>query len=183
MPTASLNAGPDDAPCVAAADVVDGVDLARLFDTHAAAVARCAERLLGAGPHVEDIVQDVFLVAWRRRSEVVRHPRAWLLAVCLHRVQHHIRSRVRRRGLLERLLSRRVDPEPLSASVLVERHEHRERLRAALFRLDDDVRAVFVLYELEERTGREIAEVLGIKEKTMWSRLQRARRILAEELA
>lgn len=140
-PTASLDVRSDDTAFVADHERgLDAAGLAALFDTHAVAVARCAERLLGAGPHIEDIVQEVFLVAWRRRDEVVRHPRAWLLAVCLHRVQHDIRSRARRRGLLERLLSRAVEPEPHNVAALVERHEHRERLRGALRLLDEDAR-------------------------------------------
>jgi RNA polymerase sigma-70 factor (ECF subfamily) len=50
-----------------------------------------------------------------------------------------------------------------------------ERLLATLDRLDDEKRAAFVLYEIEELPLREVAEVLGCPLQTAYSRLQAAR--------
>lgn len=155
-----------------------GVSVAALFDGHAVSVARCAERILGPGPHVEDVVQEVFLVAHRRAGLVaeLQSPRAWLLAVCLRHSQHHIRSKMRRRGLLDRLLQRDVLSAAPAADTGVVRSEARQAVRTALAQLSDDEREVFVMYELEDLNGREIAEALGIPEKTVWSKLARARK-------
>jgi RNA polymerase sigma-70 factor (ECF subfamily) len=154
------------------------VSVAALFDAHATSVARCAERVLGPGPHVEDVVQEVFLVA-HRRADVLTHvqsPRAWLLGVCLRHSQHQIRSKMRRRGLIDRLLQRDVSPVPPSADTGAVRSEARLIVRRALAGLSDAEREVFVMYELEDLNGKEIAEALSVPEKTVWSRLSRARK-------
>jgi RNA polymerase sigma-70 factor (ECF subfamily) len=158
--------------------------IAALFDAHAPSVARCAVRLLGPGlrDHAEDVVQEVFLVAHRRRDVVAAadNPRAWLLGVCVRQVQHAVRSKMRRRGLLARLLH--LSPTPVAAPPAdegVATREERDEARAAVARaldsLSDDERAVFVLYELEDLSGKDIAAALAVNEKTVWSRLARAR--------
>lgn len=153
------------------------VDVGALFDAHGRSVARCAERMLGPGPHVEDVVQEVFLVAHRRAEQLaqVESQKAWLLGVCLRTTQHYIRSKMRRRGLLDRLLQRDLPAPPTRPEVGVQRSEARALVRRALATLSADECAVFVLYELEELSGKEIAAALGIPEKTVWSRLARAR--------
>ena len=57
-----------------------------------------------------------------------------------------------------------------------------ELLEQALARLDPDLRAVFVLREVEQLSYRELAEALGINEGTVASRLNRARRLLKQYL-
>ncbi len=52
------------------------------------------------------------------------------------------------------------------------------RLDEALERLDDDKRAVFVLYELEELTLAEVASAVGAPVPTVYSRLLAARKII-----
>lgn len=52
-----------DAPAVAD----DPVDLDVAFRDHSAFLLRSVERLTGSGPHVEDIVQDVFVIAYQKR--------------------------------------------------------------------------------------------------------------------
>jgi RNA polymerase sigma-70 factor (ECF subfamily) len=60
--------------------------------------------------------------------------------------------------------------------------DDRELLEQALARLEPDLRAVFVLREVESRSYREMAEILGISDGTVASRLNRARRILRDYL-
>lgn len=140
-------------------------------------VWRSARRMGVAEAAVDDVVQEVFLVAHRRlgdfegRSSV----KTWLFSILL-RVVSDYRRTLRRKGGLASL------PEELradDAECPAERTEQREAVRllhALLATLDDDKRAVFVLAELEQLTAPEIAEALGVNLNTVYSRLRAARR-------
>jgi RNA polymerase sigma-70 factor (ECF subfamily) len=58
-------------------------------------------------------------------------------------------------------------------------HEARKVLDRILDELDDDKRAVFVLYEIEELTMAEVAEAIGCPLQTAYSRLHAARKLVA----
>src|SRR5262249_41794882 len=58
------------------------------------------------------------------------------------------------------------------------RAQARKILDAALARLDDDKRAVFVLYEIEELTMAEVAEIVSAPLQTAYSRLHAARKLV-----
>ena len=154
----------------------DDVDIAALFDQHAEALARFVARVLGNGAHVEDVVQEVFLTAHQKRAQLssVENVRAWLYGVAAKKAQHHIRAKVRLRDALERLglWHMRSAPSPEGDVVTV---ESKARVQRAMATLSPHLRAVFVLYELEELNGREIALALSLPEKTVWSRLRLAR--------
>src|SRR5271170_6602683 len=64
-------------------------------------VARLAQRLLGWNADVDDVVQDVFLAAWRKIGSFRRGSSlwTWLTVITLNQC----RSRIRRRSLLQRL--------------------------------------------------------------------------------
>lgn len=148
-------------------------------------VWRSARRMGVAEAAVDDVVQEVFLVAHRRlddfegRSSV----KTWLFGILLRVVSDH-RRRHRRKGGLAPL------PEALAAddrSCPAEQAQRMDRVRllhALLEELDDEKRAVFVLAELEQLTAPEIAEALGgIKLNTVYSRLRVARKQFDEALA
>ncbi|TNF36858.1 MAG: hypothetical protein EP329_04475, partial [Deltaproteobacteria bacterium] len=84
-----------------AAPTTEPVDLAALFDAHAPALLRLVERLTGPGGHVEDVVQDVFLVAHRREETLAaaESPRAWLYGIAVNLCRDHRRRGRRREGL------------------------------------------------------------------------------------
>jgi RNA polymerase sigma-70 factor (ECF subfamily) len=161
---------------VAADQVRDDVDVAALFDQHAEALARFVARILGGGAHVDDVVQEVFLTAHQKRAQLrsIENVRAWLYGVATHKAQHHIRAKVRFRDALERLglWHARSAPSPEGDVVTT---ESRARVQRAIATLSPHLRTVFVLYELEECSGREIALALSLPEKTVWSRLRVAR--------
>ena len=63
------------------------------------------------------------------------------------------------------------------------RRESLELLGRILDQLDDDKRAVFVLYEIEELTMKDVADAVGCPLQTAYSRLHAARRLVSEALA
>lgn len=143
----------------------DGGGLAELYDRHGRAVYSLALRILGDTTESEEVVQDVFVQAWRQaaRYDTTRGPVvAWLLMVTRSRAIDRLR---RRRGLLpvhgdgggaaEGLADTAapVDWQLLSA-------EQVRAVRTALEELPDAQRAAIELAFYEGLTHTEVAERL-----------------------
>lgn len=175
------------------AGVAEPRTLSELFERHADDVARWAQRLGGPGIDVEDVVQDVFLVAQRKwggfRGD--SRPGTWLF-----RITHHlVRARRRRRifawlplgsfggsALGETEPEDPPDPTP-GADERLARGESDAEVHRALSRLHDRYRTVLVLFELEGLSGQQIAELLEMKVEGVWLCLHRARKAFAREFA
>src|SRR5919197_2878301 len=87
----------------------------RLFEENYAAVRAYALRRV-APDSVADVVQETFLVAWRRPQEVPADPLPWLLAVARRVVLREWRSSSRREALSARVAS--ATPRHLNAPEL-----------------------------------------------------------------
>jgi RNA polymerase sigma-70 factor (ECF subfamily) len=123
----------------------------------------------------EDAAQEVFLIASNKLERIEPHrERQFLYAVAVRVAANFRRARGIRRETplepLERQLASSSNPE-----LLVEQKRARELLERVLDSMPEELRAAFVLFELEELTGPEVAEVLGVPLGTTASRLRRAR--------
>ncbi|HEY8380085.1 MAG TPA: sigma-70 family RNA polymerase sigma factor [Nannocystis sp.] len=159
------------------------LDAARLFRDHADFVAGFAARLGAAQAEIDDVVQEVFLVAHRRGGfqPGAARPRTWLAEITL-RVVSAIRRRLRRS-------IEDPDTEAVAAASArrgqspgeqAETHEALRRVQQALDTLDEGKRAVFILFELEGESCEAIAAGLGIPIGTVYSRLHKARKQFME---
>lgn len=149
-----------------------------LFRAHAGFVAGFVRRLGVAREEVDDVVQEVFLVAHRRGgfAPSVARPTTWLAEIALRVVSTHRRSERRRRvGPDEEALRAAVAPHG-SPHEVAEQRAALERVERALAALDVDRRAVFILFELEGEPCDAIAAGLGIPVGTVHSRLHAARK-------
>lgn len=133
-------------------------------------------RRLGFEPHViDDAAQDLFLVILRRLDDVTPgNERAFLFGAAL-RIASNLKVKSAREVPTDQL-----DPEnDAELDVDAEERLDDERSRALLYRLlselEEGLRSVFVMYELEEMTMQEIADVLEVPHGTVASRLRRAR--------
>jgi RNA polymerase sigma-70 factor (ECF subfamily) len=132
--------------------------------------------LIGVGVperDAEDLCQEVMLIAYRRLPEFDGQSlRAWLWGICVRVASDYRRSaRVRREIAV-------LPPDPGLAAdraIDIEARELEARLQRALASLDYDKRVVFVLFEIEELTLREIAQALDTPLQTIYSRLNAAR--------
>jgi RNA polymerase sigma-70 factor, ECF subfamily len=151
-----------------------------IYDEYVDYVYRRARRLGVDEGTVDDIVQEVFLVVYRRHPECSEHVfmKAWLGAVLLWIVREHRRT-TRRKS--PHVLYPTTDPEtvadarqpgPYDALALV---EAARMFQACVDELDTDKREAFLLSELEQLTLAEIAEVVGINPNTAYSRVRAAR--------
>ena len=138
-------------------------------------------RRMGVEEHqVEDAAQQVLMVFAGRVSAVPREAvRSFLLGTAL-RVASDYRRRGARAGesVTIESLSGQAHPGP-DAEHLVAHREMRRLLDRVLESLPTELRAVFVLAELEEMTMATIARALSIPPGTVASRLRRAREVFA----
>jgi RNA polymerase sigma-70 factor (ECF subfamily) len=156
-----------------------------VYEQHVSTVARWARRLGGPGLDVEDVVQDVFMVALRRPGEFQGEAgvRTWLFRI----TNNIVRSR-RRRDRVRRWLFRLHGPSaedaiaPVTPLESIERRESAARLQAALDDIPDIYRTAFILYELEGLPCEEVSALVGADVRTVWVRLHRGRAKLLSAL-
>jgi RNA polymerase sigma-70 factor (ECF subfamily) len=154
-------------------------DLRRLYEEHADFVRAGVLRLGGDWADADDLVHEVFMVALQRaksfegRSSV----RTWLYGIAVKVVgRARRRARVRRFLGLDSLSEQNEvsnQPDPGRA---FEQTEARRTIYRLLDKIAEKKRTVFILFELEELSGEEIAKIVGCPLKTVWTRLFYARK-------
>lgn len=166
-----------------------------IFRRYHAGIHQLVHRMVRGGPETEDLVQDIFLKAFRGLPGF-RHQsgfKTWLYQIATNTCLNHL-ARAERRfvhdslerplgedgemTLGERLPARGQTPE--EAATAAELYRHLERAVAAL---SPDFRAVLVLRDVHDLSYEEIAETLGLNLGTVKSRLARARRQVQQSLA
>jgi RNA polymerase sigma-70 factor, ECF subfamily len=155
------------------------------YDEHLALVWRTLFRLGTSKADLPDAVQEVFMVAFRKLPEFQGRskPSTWLVGICYRVASDRRRVAHLRRelGNQEAFLQQR-DARP-GPHEMAERRERVELLDEILAELRPQQREVFVMFELEELSGREIAAIVEAPVKTVFSRLRLAREAFAEALA
>lgn len=145
-----------------------------VFRAHAPFVWRTL-RNLGASPtDAEDLSQEVFVVVHRKLAgfEGRSKMQTWLYSICLRTMSDWRRRAVRREQPTEEPAAGQAGPD-LEAELV--RRERLAKLRGALGQLDEDKRNVFVLFELEQLSMKEVAEAVGCPLQTAYARLYAAR--------
>lgn len=151
---------------------------------HAAALYRTAYHLTTNAFEAEDLTQETYLRAYRAfDSYRGGNPRAWLFAI----LRHAFLDECRRRG---RSIEVDIDETGPERSGLWEPSAESEALRRlpseaverAFAALPPELRLMVLLADVEELSYREIAEVVGVPQGTVMSRLHRARKRLRERL-
>jgi RNA polymerase sigma-70 factor, ECF subfamily len=148
--------------------------------THFTFVWRTLRRFGVPESDAQDAAQRVFVIATERLDRI--HPkkeRAFLFGTAVRIADKVRRSHARKPAVSESDPDREPSPWP-SADELVDQRRARAVLDAILGELPDDLRAVFVLYEIEQMTVGDIANLLEIPLGTAASRLRRARELFRE---
>jgi RNA polymerase sigma-70 factor (ECF subfamily) len=161
------------------------MDFRAFYDEHLAFVWRTLFRLGVAKADLPDAVQEVFLVAYRKLPEFEGRSKlsTWLFGIS-YRVASDRRQRAHARWEIGDgdavLASRDQQPGP---EELAERREKVALLDEILGELRPEQREVFVMFELEEMSGKEIATIVDAPLKTVFSRLRLARESFAAAMA
>lgn len=159
----------------------DASQLERLHREHVAAVRAYVRRRIGP-EDADDVVAEVFVVAWRRLADVPAEPRAWLLGIARKALGNRRRTDRRQRALYERLAgqagtSPAASPPPGTPVVTGD-----GALLRALAALPSRDREILLLVTWDDLDHAEAAEVLGIRPGTVAMRVLRARRRLGRAL-
>lgn len=153
-----------------------------IYRRHYAMVWRSARRLGVGDAELDDLVQEVFVVAHRRLPDFEGRSAisTWLFGITYRVVRDHRRSaaaRARREALAT---GGRPPTEPDQKLSRVQAASILDELLATL---DDDQREVLVMAEIMHLTAPQIAELTGAKLNTVYSRLRLARRAFDTALA
>lgn len=171
----------------------DAGAFALLVESHQERLLRLCERMLGDAEDARDAAQEVLLKAYRKAGEVrpVGQVYTWLYRIAVN----HCLNKLRRRKLVRFLRWDDGDdpdapafdppdgaPDPAAA---LETRRRWQATRRAIAKLPENQRAVVVLVRFEGLSYKQTAEVLGITEGAVESRLVRAMRRLeaAQEAA
>jgi len=162
----------------------EGSAFEAIVERYGGDVANFANRLLAWPPDVDDVVQDVFLAAFLNLKKFRGQCslKTWLFTITINKCRTHRYRRV----LRLRLLATRAKKHPPlydPADRIGADAETCEKVRQAVKALPVRYREPVVLRYLEEMSNAEAAEVLGISENTMATRLNRARQRLKKDLA
>ncbi|PYK73767.1 MAG: hypothetical protein DME42_06170 [Verrucomicrobia bacterium] len=140
---------------------------------------------------VDDVVQDIFIRAHRNRLKLREEERAeaWILAIARKAIAGYYRQR---QGELSRdSLERRELPDeavkpPQNLSSYTGEHDVHEEvvswLRPMADEIEEPYRSALIKADFEKISQRKLARELGISESGLKSRVQRARKRLAEIL-
>ena len=156
------------------------------YREHFAFAWRALRRLGVPERDLGDATQDVFLVVHRKFHELdLEHPIAsWIYAICLRVASDRRRSAAHRHELLADETEPAEASEQATAEHLEQQQnaERRALLEAALEAMPLEQRAVFTLFELEGRTGEEVAALLDVPAATVHSRLRLAREVFRRSI-
>lgn len=147
-----------------------------MVDAHFDFIWRSLRGLGVPSASIDDAAQQVFWTASQKLATIaIGSERAYLFATARGTAANARRSHQRNREVLDEdalatHLDRAPDPEQEAAT-----REARKHLDHILDGLPEDLREVFVLFELEGQTTSEIAALLDVPMGTVASRLRRAR--------
>ncbi len=155
------------------------LDFAMLYDAWFEHVTRWLRALGAPSADTEDLAQEVFLVVRRRLPDFDgRNVAGWLYRISSRQVVQH-----RRRSWIQKVFSVRptINIEDLPdtkerAISALETQEMRNRLEKIMARMSEKRRVVFMLFEVEDYSGEEIADTLDVPINTVWTRLHHARK-------
>lgn len=153
----------------------------RLFERHFPAIARFFRNKVDE--HADDLVQKTFLACLEGKDRIRGDSsfRTYLFAVAHHVLYKHLRGKVREGARLDFGLASVHDLGPTPVTLLARRREER-LLLLGLRRIPLDHQVLLELYFWEKLPAREIADILGVPEGTIRTRLRRARQLLEEAM-
>jgi RNA polymerase sigma-70 factor (ECF subfamily) len=161
----------------------DQLAMRTLFGRHRVPLYRWLLRLVGDEALAEDLLSDVFLDVWRQAAtfEARSSVSTWLLAIARYKA---LSARRRRPdvALDETIASSVADPAD-DPEVMLQKKNRAELLRHSLARLSPEHVEVIDLVYFHGKSVKEVAEIVGIAEATVKTRMFYARKKLAEVVA
>ncbi|HKB13235.1 MAG TPA: RNA polymerase sigma factor [Vicinamibacterales bacterium] len=145
-----------------------------LYRDHAARLYTLACRMAGSPEDGEDLLQEIFLQAYRKLGSFKGDSSigTWLYRLALNHCLDYVRSRRARMNKLTETLDAETSFEPVARR---ETPIAKMDLERAVERLPEGCREAFVLHDVEGFDHKEVGELLGIAEGTSKSQVFKAR--------
>jgi RNA polymerase sigma-70 factor, ECF subfamily len=145
-----------------------------VYKQHAPRIYALATRMAGSPDEGEDLLQDIFLQAYRKLESFKGDSAlgTWLYRLAVNHCLDFVRSRQAKMSKLTDTLDADTSAQPVARR---ETPVARIDLERALERLPAGCREAFVLHDVEGFDHREVAEMLGIAEGTSKSQVFKAR--------
>jgi len=161
----------------------DQLAMRTLYAHHRIPLYRWLLRIVGNETVAEDLLSDVFLDVWRQAAsfEGRASVSTWLLAIARYKALSARRARVDTE-LDERITSTVADPADTPEAALQEKRRG-ELLRKSLAKLSPEHGEVIDLAYYHGKSVKEVAEIVGVGEATVKTRMFYARRKLASLVA
>lgn len=160
--------------------------LGLLIERHWTLLVAYARGMVGSEDDAEDVVQEVFVQVWRTRA-------GWrpsgTVAAYLYRITRNLGlNALRDRKALKRREERGgmesdLSAQPANSLELVEKESLREEVRAAIAKLPERRREVFILCKYHGLSHKEIADAMGISVPTVANQMTSAMHQLRDALA
>ncbi|MFC4856875.1 RNA polymerase sigma factor [Actinophytocola glycyrrhizae] len=179
----ALDTALDTATLVARARDGDVRSYEQVVRRYQAPIYRLALRMLSSPADAEDVVQETFLTAWRRLSQLHDDGAfvGWLYRATTNRCLNVIRAR---KPVADVELDTRESPSPDGRPErAAETGAQMSALVSALDRLTPEQRACWLLREVHGRSYEEIARAIGTTATAVRGRIARARAQLAEVMS
>jgi len=166
--------GVTDAELAARCQAGDTEAFETLYRQHASRIYALASRMAGSAEDGEDLLQEIFLQAFRKiggfKGEAALG--TWLYRLALNHCLDFVRSRQAKMNKLTETLDAETSFEPTARR---ETPIARLDLERAVERLPEGCREAFVLHDVEGFDHKEVADLLGIAEGTSKSQVFKAR--------
>jgi RNA polymerase sigma-70 factor (ECF subfamily) len=170
----TVHAEATDADFVARSQAGDADAFEALYRRHAPRIYTLACRMAGSAEDGEDLLQEIFLQAYRKLESFKGEAAlgTWLYRLALNHCLDYVRSRRAKMNKLTETLDADATYEPRAPR---ETPIARLDLERAIERLPDGCREAFVLHDVEGFGHKEIADLLEIAEGTSKSQVFKAR--------
>ena len=185
-PQSEITDAVDDRALMARLQAGDEAALAPLMDRWELPTKAVIGRLVLNASEAEDLAQEAFVRVWQQRAKFRPDAefRPWLFAIAINLARNRLRW-WRRRPLVsledwegemtgERLEDKSAASRAIGAPGL-ERAEQTAAVRDAIAALPADLREALVLFEYEQLSHAEIAEIVGATPKAVETRIYRAK--------
>jgi RNA polymerase sigma-70 factor, ECF subfamily len=161
----------------------DAKALERLFARTQTRVFRFLMRIVKHRAMAEELLNEVFLSVWQNahRYEGRSEPITWMLSIARNKAISTLRKRTELLGVDDEVAGNLAAEED-QPDIVAQKHDKSAKIRACMAGLSADHRTILDLVYYQEQSVAEVAEVLGIPESTVKTRMFYARKKLSELL-
>lgn len=161
----------------------DAKALERLYARAETRVFRFLLRVVKNQAIAEELLNEVFLSVWQnaQRYEGRSEPMTWMLSIAHNKAISVLRKRTEVLGIAEDA-GRDLEAEEDTPDVAAQKQDKSVKIKACIAELSADHRTILDLVYYQDQSVAEVAEVLGIPEATVKTRMFYARKKLSELL-